>query len=175
MTFAVRSVGPDDGPVLAGLHVASWRNAYRGILSDAFLADDVEDERRAVWTERMANWNPARSFAEIAEIGGAPRGFVCVMRDMAPEHGALLDNLHVLPGHRGTGIGRRLLADAARWVADRFPGTPMYLTVYFANENARAFYARMGGVASEPYDEREHDGRLHRVMRFVWPKPELVR
>lgn len=175
MGFTVRSVRPDDGPVLADLHVASWRSAYRGILSDAFLANEVEGERRAVWTARMTDWDPARSFAEIAEIDGRPSGFVCVMRDMAPEHGALLDNLHVLPGHRGSGMGRRLLADAARWVADRFPGTPMYLTVYFANENARAFYARMGGVASEPYDEREHDGRLHRVIRFVWPKPELVR
>ena len=97
------------------------------------------------------------------------------MRDAAPEHGALLDNLHVLPGLRGAGIGRRLLTDAATWIADRFPGTPMYLTVFFANENARAFYCRMGGIASEPFDERESDGRVHRALRFVWPSPGTVR
>jgi GNAT superfamily N-acetyltransferase len=175
MAFTVRPVLAGDGPILADLHVRSWRSAYRGILSDAFLANDVVEERRGVWSARMAAWNPARSFAEIAEADGSPIGFVCVMRDAAPEHGALLDNLHVLPGQRGSGIGRRLLADAARWVADRFPGTPMYLTVYFANENACAFYRRMGGTASEPYDEREHDGRIHRVLRFTWPNPDLVR
>ncbi len=175
MAFTVRPVRADDGPILADLHVRSWRSAYRGILSDAFLESGVVEERRAVWSARMAAWNPARSFAEIAEIDGVPCGFVCVMRDIGPEHGVLLDNLHVLPGDRGGGIGRRLLADAARWVADRCPGSPMYLTVYFANENACAFYRRMGGIASEPYDEREHDGRTHRVLRFVWPKPETVR
>lgn len=175
MAFTVRPVRADDGPVLADLHVRSWRSAYRGILSDAFLDNDVVEERRTVWSARMVEWNPARSFAEIAEIDGMPGGFVCVMRDIGPEHGVLLDNLHVLPERRGGGIGRRLLVDAARWVADRCPGSPMYLTVYFANENARAFYGRMGGIASEPYDEREHDGRTHRVLRFIWPKPEAVR
>ncbi len=175
MSFKVRTAGPADRPVLADLHVRSWRSAYRGILSDEFLANDVAAEREKFWSSRMASWNPARSFAEIAEMDGKPCGFVCVMRDAAPEHGALLDNLHVLPGLRGAGIGRRLLSDAAAWIADRFPGTPMYLTVFFANENARDFYLRMGGIASEPFDEREHDGRMHRALRFVWPNPGGVR
>lgn len=175
MPFKVRPAGPEDRQVLTDLHVRSWRSAYRGILSDEFLANEIVAEREKLWTSRMASWNPARSFAEIAETDGKPCGFVCVMRDAAPEHGALLDNLHVLPGLHGTGIGRRLICDAAAWIAERFPGTPMYLTVFFANENACAFYRRMGGVASEPFEEREHDGRMHKALRFVWPTPGTVR
>lgn len=175
MTATVRAAGGGDAPVLAGLHVASWRSAYRGILSDAFLARDVESERAAFWNARMAAWNPARSFAEIAEIDGAPVAFACVMRDAEPAYGALLDNLHVLPDRRGTGLGRRLLAGAAAWVARHFPGTPLHLTVYEANEGARAFYRRMGGTESAPFDGYGYDGRTHRERRFTWAEPGNVR
>lgn len=175
MTFAVRAIGPQDGPVIAALHAASWKDAYRGILSDEFLASEIDDERRHVWALRMSTWNPARSFGEIAEIDGMPVGFVCVMADADPAHGALLDNLHILPGSRASGLGRRLLGDAARWVAQELPGTPMHLTVYVANEGARGFYRRMGGIESAPFEEREHDGRLHRIVRFIWPDPGSIR
>ncbi|MBI3505547.1 MAG: GNAT family N-acetyltransferase [Proteobacteria bacterium] len=175
MDFTVRAARGQDWPVLADLHVQSWRSAYRGILSDEFLHDRVEAERTKLWSARMAAWNPARSFAEIAEIDGAPCGFVCVMRDAAPEHGALLDNLHILPGHRGAGIGRRLLTDAAAWVANRFPGTPMHLSVFVANDGACAFYRRIGGIASEPFEHKLADGRVHKTLRFVWPDPGNVR
>jgi len=167
----VRAAAAGDAHVLAALHVASWRAAYRGILSDAFLADEVVVERRTFWEARMAEWDPARGFAEIAEIGGTPVAFACVMRDAEPDHGALLDNLHVLPAYRATGLGRRLLSGAGAWVARHFPGTPMHLTVFEANEGARAFYRRMGGVESAPFDGRGHDGRTHRERRFVWADP----
>jgi GNAT superfamily N-acetyltransferase len=175
VNFRVRPVRAGDGPVLAALHAQSWRSAYRDILADEFLARDVEADRRAVWNERMTAWDPARAFGEIAEIGDVPVGFACTFRDMEPEHGALLDNLHVLPDRRGGGIGRRLLAGAAGWVAASFPGTPMHLTVFAANANACAFYRRLGGIASEPFEGPEPDGRLHRLLRFVWPDPALVR
>jgi GNAT superfamily N-acetyltransferase len=175
MSLTVRAAGSGDVQILAGLHVESWRSAYRGILTDAFLAREVEAERRAFWATRMAAWNPARSFAEIAELDGTPVAFACVMRDAEPAHGALLDNLHVVPARRGTGIGRRLLADAAAWVARHFPGTPLHLTVYEANEAARAFYRRMGGAESAPFEGLGYDGRMHRERRFTWAEPGNVR
>jgi GNAT superfamily N-acetyltransferase len=174
MDFTVRAVSPRDGAAIARLHAASWKDAYRGILSDEFLAREVDAERLRVWTARMSEWNPARSFGEIAEIGSEPVGFVCVMADADPAHGALLDNLHVLPGRRTAGIGRRLIVDAGNWVARTLPGTPMHLTVYVANEAARAFYRRRGGIESVPFREREHDGRMHDIVRFVWPEPGKI-
>jgi GNAT superfamily N-acetyltransferase len=174
MSVDVRDAGPPDAAVIASIHALSWKDAYRGILSDDYLANDVDAERLAMWTGRMAAWNPRRHFARIASVGGIPAGFACVLTDEEPEHGALLDNLHILPAHRASGLGRRLLADAGRWVARTFPGTPMHLTVFQVNERARAFYRRMGGAESEPFDGFERDGRYHRVVRVSWAEPGAI-
>src|SRR5437762_10128580 len=38
LTFVVFPAGPTDAEDLARVHVTSWRETYRGLLSDAFLA-----------------------------------------------------------------------------------------------------------------------------------------
>ncbi len=174
MAVDVRDAGPRDAAVIAAIHAQSWRDAYRGILSDDYLANDVDAERLAMWTGRMAAWNPGRHFARIASVDGMPAGFACVLADEEPEHGALLDNLHILPAHRAAGLGKSLLVDCGRWVARTFPGMPMHLTVFQVNERARAFYRRMGGVESAPFDGFERDGRFHRVVRVVWTDPRSI-
>ena len=59
--------------------------------------------------------------------------------------GTLVDNLHVLPGLKGRGIGRRLLEAAAHETRRRFPDDGIYLFVFEANAAARRFYASVGG------------------------------
>jgi GNAT superfamily N-acetyltransferase len=167
---AIRTAEPVDAHILADLHTRSWRSAYRGILSDAYLERAHEDRAR-LWRERMAHWNPARSFAAIAEADGEPIGFVCVMADAGPEHGVLLDNLHMRPDRKGAGTGGRLLAAAGKWVAANFPGTPMYLYVFAQNEPAIGFYRRRGGEASASIQYKTAEGNLRPAFRFVWARP----
>lgn len=171
--LSIRSAGPADAAAVAALHTASWRTAYRDILSEAYLAN-AHVERAQYWQARMAAWNPARSFLGLAEQDGAALGFACVMADAEPEHGALLDNLHVRPDIKRGGIGRQLLQRAGAWVAANLPSTPMHLTVYLANENAVGFYRRMGGLASAPHGYRAIDGTEHQVLRFVWASPGAI-
>src|ERR1700712_2862286 len=38
LSFVVFPAGPSDAEDLARVHVASWRETYRGLLADAFLA-----------------------------------------------------------------------------------------------------------------------------------------
>lgn len=47
-----RVAHPADADAIAGLHAASWRENYRGILSDAFLDGEVEADRAALRQER---------------------------------------------------------------------------------------------------------------------------
>ncbi len=171
--LSIRSAGPADAAAVAALHTASWRTAYRNILSEAYLAD-AHIERAQYWQARMAAWNPASSFLALAEQDGQALGFACVMADAEPEHGALLDNLHVRPDIKRGGIGRQLLMRAGAWVAANRPGTPLHLTVYLANENAVGFYRRMGGIASAPHAYRAVDGREHQVFRFTWVNPGAI-
>jgi len=43
----IRPVTFRDAEVVAALHAASWRDAYRGILTDAYLDGDILGERNA--------------------------------------------------------------------------------------------------------------------------------
>src|SRR5436853_6118249 len=122
-----RFAGPADAAAVAALHADSWRRHYRGAYSDAFLDGDVVDDRLAVWTERLRSADPHRCTI-LAEDGGLI-GFANTFLDSDPEWGALLDNLHVAAGHRRGGIGSRLLALTGEAVAERRPGSGLYLWV----------------------------------------------
>ena len=74
--------------------------------------------------------------------------------------GTLIDNLHVLPGLKGRGIGRRLLEAAALETARRYPDERVHLFVFEANAAARRFYASVGGREVERGDRRAARRRL---------------
>jgi GNAT superfamily N-acetyltransferase len=104
----------------------------------------------------------------LAEEGAALRGFACVFLDTDPVWGAVLDNLHVEPGFKGRGLGRRLLLAAAAWCEARRPGTPLHLWVYERNLEARAFYERLGAVRVEETSKATADGGSAASLRYVF-------
>jgi ribosomal protein S18 acetylase RimI-like enzyme len=162
-----RPVVAADAPLLAALHTASWRDAYRGILTDAYLADAIEADRQALWQERLAAPDPA-AFGWIAHRDGVPIGFVYAIGDAEPPWGTLVDNLHVLPAHRGGGTGRALLASVARAMDRRALAPALHLWVYAANDPARAFYARLGGAEVEEDLDDAPDGQRLPIVRVAW-------
>ena len=48
-----RTALPSESARVAELHAASWRSAYRGYLSDAYLDTDIVAERARVWQARF--------------------------------------------------------------------------------------------------------------------------
>ncbi len=50
----IREATAAEAATIASLHAESWRAAYRGILTDKFLDNDVHRERLALWQERFA-------------------------------------------------------------------------------------------------------------------------
>jgi GNAT superfamily N-acetyltransferase len=159
-----RRAGAGDAATIAALHTASWRTAYVGILDDDYLAGPIEADRLGVWAERLATPRDDL-FVLLAETAdGTARDFVCVMPDADPPWGALVDNLHTHPAHRGGGIGETLLRAAAAAVTGA-----LHLWVYDANIGARRFYGRLGGkeVETKLSDMPASLGKpLHRVH---WP------
>lgn len=175
MDFELVRGGPADETRAAKLHAESWKTAYRGIVSDAYLDTQCDADRVAYWAKRMASWNPARSILLFARAAnGADLGFACALLDAEPEHGVLLDNLHVRPALKRGGVGRALIAEIGRWVATTAPGTPMHLTVYRDNAIAMAFYRRMGGVEHDAGIENFKDGTSAPISRFVWREPGKI-
>ena len=109
MTDAViRSATETDAASIAAVHVASWRDAYADILAPEFLNSSIEEDRHAVWLQRLRD-RPATQLVDIAtDSTGRVVAFVCAYRDFDPYWGSIIDNLHVLPQLRGHGIGERL-------------------------------------------------------------------
>ncbi len=165
-----RVAGASDYLRVAELHAASWRSAYRGMLSDAYLDGDILAERGRLWEQRLAQPSD-RQYVLLAEENDNLVGFVCVLLDAEPGWGAYLDNLHVRPGLTGRGLGRRLLDQAARWVAQTEPTWPLHLLVFECNVAARRFYERHGGELVETLTKLMPDGGTPRVARYQWRDP----
>ena len=162
-----REATPKDSAGIASLHARSWQVHYRGILSEAYLAHGVTDDRLKLWESRLAH--PAQNqYVRVAEDGGTLCGLACVYAGEDPVWGSLLDNLHVLPGYQGRGVGTRLLAEAARWAAQRAPAAPFHLLVYEQNEQARRFYESLGGTYEATFLFDNPGGGRAPVCRYVW-------
>lgn len=172
----VRPARPSDSAAIAALHALSWQRTYKDILSRDYLDHHVVDDRHDLWAARFTKFDQQQHHVAVAvERDGQPDadvvGFVCVLLDEEPEYGALLDNLHVSPDRHGGGIGRRLMASAAHWVAAMRPDWPIHLWVYEQNLRTVAFYRATGGVAVDHRTIVTPAGNRAAVLRFEWAMP----
>lgn len=162
-----------DSDAIAALHAASWRHAYRGALSDDFLAGDIVANRQAVWVNRLSSERNA-PYVVVAELSDRIIGFACVFCDPVDPFGSLLDNIHVEPGsHRG-GIGTTLIRDIGSWCLDAAPHSPIYLWVLKSNHQARAFYSRLGALESGEDVWTPPGGGAVPRFRLAWASPSLL-
>jgi ribosomal protein S18 acetylase RimI-like enzyme len=169
MPYDIRDAVKQDFPSIARLHAASWKVAYRGILPDAFLDGDLENDREQRWAgiaERMA---PSDHLL-IALSGSSPAGFISGWTTAAtgcdPDFDLHIDNLHVRPDLRGQKLGLALMRELSRrQPADR--KVRAYLSVLAGNEPARRFYLRLGGRLSDTQDTKI-GGAVIGETRIVW-------
>lgn len=168
--IAIRNATPDDADAMGRVTVASGREAYGVILPDLVRNGRSSEEWAALYRAEF--------------IGAAERGIVCLVADTprdgvvgflvgCPEASGDADYtgeillLYLLPGHQRQGLGRRLLGEGARRLAER--GHPSLLIwVFAANAAGRRFYEAVGGA---PVREREVEMRGVRVAEvgYGWP------
>jgi GNAT superfamily N-acetyltransferase len=166
--MALRRAVAEDEAAVARLHAESWRTAYRGILRDDFLDDSVVANRREVWSTRFAQLGREDQLILVSEDHGEIQAFACAFLDADPEWGTLLDNLHVIPGLKGRGLGRQLIAGVAENVRQHGDHSVLHLWVYEQNTQARGFYERLGGVITEVVAEAAPDGSQVNALRYAW-------
>jgi GNAT superfamily N-acetyltransferase len=175
MTITIRPIEPGDILALADLHTASWRDAYRGLLSNDYLDSHAAADRLSVWTTRLAHLPPSH-YGFIADAGQMPVGFVFLQGAEDAVWGTLVDNLHVVPSFKGQGIGRLLMDAAARETVHRHSAAGVYLWVFEGNQGARRFYARLGGHDAERVLVEAPGGGTLPAWRVVWKSPaDLLR
>lgn len=143
----LRPAGPADADDVAHVLIAS-RLAYQPFAPSAHPPDDV----RAWVRQRLI---PERDVT-VADAGGTIIGVLATaQRDGA----AWIEQLFVLPGWTGRGIGGRLLDHAH----DGLP-RPIRLWTFQANAGARRFYERHGYRAIAFTDGRENEERCPDVL-----------
>jgi GNAT superfamily N-acetyltransferase len=171
--ITTRPIVAMDAATVADLHTTSWRSAYRGMLRDEYLDGDIATERRQVWAARLAAPVHA-NYGFMAEAETGPVGFAYLLGGTDISWGTLVDNLHVVPGMKGRGIGRRLLAAAATETLRRFPNDGVYLYVFEANLAARGFYASIGGREVERGVVEPPGGGSQVHWRVAWDDAERL-
>ncbi|HVA59467.1 MAG TPA: GNAT family N-acetyltransferase [Mycobacteriales bacterium] len=135
----------DDAPAVERLRVAGWREAYRGIVSDAYLDAmpvDVERRRRLI-AERADRLGETVAVDADEEVLGWIAVGPCRDGDrrLAPQGEVYA--CYVLPTHRRAGIGRQMLRHGLESLAEQ--GHPdVTLWVLEANLPARRFYEGFG-------------------------------
>ena len=136
MTLAIRPGTPADVPVIAEL--------IRGLARYEKLEDEV-----TMTEERLATnlFGPHR-YAEtlIAEVDGSPVAFALFFHNFSTflaQPGIYLEDLFVVPEHRGGGVGRALLKELARLAVERDCGR-LEWSVLDWNRDAIGFYERLG-------------------------------
>jgi GNAT superfamily N-acetyltransferase len=143
MKLAIRSAEAPDVPVIAEL--------IRGLARFEKLEDEV-----TMTEERLTKnlFGPHR-FAEalLAEEAAAPVGFALFFHNFSTFlalPGIYLEDLFVVPEHRGRGIGRALLKHLARVAVERGCGR-LEWSVLDWNRDAIGFYERLGARANSDW------------------------
>ena len=142
MSILIRPARPADAPLILRFirELASYERA----------ADQVRATEEGL-VSLLFSPTP-RGFCEIAEMAGAPVGFMLWFYSVSTwegRAGIFLEDLYVTPGARGAGVGRALLKRLAeRCVAEDLGRLEWRVLDW--NAPAIAFYDAIG---SEPLDE----------------------
>ncbi|NJC24274.1 GNAT superfamily N-acetyltransferase [Arthrobacter pigmenti] len=160
--FDVRRADPSDAPGMARVHVDTWRETYRGLMSDAVLDDPaLLNWREKFWAAALTDPMYSQNTVAVASHEGTLIGIA--MSGPSLDDGDEAQQLYLLYAYaafHGSGVGRMLLnavidqqAPAALWVAD-------------PNPRAQAFYRKSGFIADGAV--RTEDGvRAVRMVRAL--------
>lgn len=162
----VRDAVEADADAMVELTAGGWRQAYRGMVPDAY----IENLPIAGWRHDISSGlrKPRLdAFSLIAEVDGATAGYCFVAApgrdEPAGSKHAELVALYVDQAYWRQGVGRRLLERAlerARELGYR----DLELWTFDANERAKSFYEATGWEADGAQRPHEASGAL--AIRF---------
>lgn len=158
MTFAIRFARAEDARAIAEIHYAGWQVAYAHVVSEEQMEAKQPERRVPFWEARIAD--PKDLVLVAGDEAGKTQGFVHG-GDVLPHDirvGGLtgydceIYSLHCRLDVQGRGLGRMLMAEAARTFRDR-GRTALMLWAYRDNPY-RKFYEKIGGeIIAEGFDD----------------------
>jgi ribosomal protein S18 acetylase RimI-like enzyme len=141
---AIRTATVEDAPAIARVHIASWLEAYEGIVPLQYLQSLDAAEREKEWTASLRNGARDGIRTWVADDGSRILGFASVgpARDEDASRGEEeIYSIYLDPAMWGKGVARELMRTV---LADVPNGTSLSLWVLADAERARHFYRRNG-------------------------------
>ena len=164
---------PADAPAIGRIHVESWRETYRGLLSDNLLGSVSAVIRAAMWRGALEHERPILLFVAQGP-GGDLVGFAGggSSRATSLPHDAEVYAIYVLRTAQRRGCGRRLMTALANaFHAREFKS--LCLWVLEENASARGFYERLGGIVVGEKTEAD-GGHEFREVAYGWDNLESL-
>ncbi len=163
---SIRAARVDDAEAIASVHIASSDDAYAPLAAQWHPADAAA--RAAKWAKSIAEASPLPLVIVADDARDGVIGFVSGGRARRVEPNAQLEIyvLHVLPAHRGRGVGDALWTAACRALRGS-ELTPIYVDT-LAELRCCSFYERHGGVLVERKPIDFH-GAARTHVTYRWP------
>jgi ribosomal protein S18 acetylase RimI-like enzyme len=142
MSIVVREAKIGDEPSIAAIHVAAWRRAYVGIMSQELLDSLDINQKRDMWRDTLEH--PGKGSYIVSEVNGVIEGFSVFGpardQDINESEAAEIVAINVNPEKWRLGLGSALL----QHVVDRAAtngNRAIYLWVASKNTRAIKFYS----------------------------------
>ena len=146
----IRHATLSDAKSIAIINVTTWKNAYKGLLPDNFLANRNLSEKRIEYIEnQIKNKDDICLVAELDNkiigycIGGIPRQYADIFCYE-------LRAFYVLPDYQRSGVGKALFNKFKEITANK----PFYLYTLKNNSKAIDFYIKNGGKIMPEYTQK---------------------
>lgn len=131
----------EDVDGIAHVHVAAWRDNYRGLIPASIMEDRTVERRQALWRRKLTE---GKALIFVAEDSGAVAGFASAILLTPPVDGfdAYLQAIYLRSESKLQGIGRALVRAIAAALHKRGCANLVLRTLRFGD--ARRFYERLG-------------------------------
>lgn len=161
--FFILPAGPGDADALARVHVRAWRETYAGLLPGGYLAAMNPRLHARRWRHQLTRARAGEVVLAAEGVGGLVGYCAGALSQASPSMGealgegepaegaetvaaaeAEIHTLYIVRPAQRLGLGRRLMAGAARALAAQ---GARRLTIWALDGNipAHAFYAQRGG------------------------------
>ncbi|HNW83727.1 MAG TPA: GNAT family N-acetyltransferase [bacterium] len=145
--ITVRKVNGSDMGSVAEIAVTTWRDAYKGIMTDEYLYRHGVEDRKASFQTFFMEMAQENSSFFVAEKDGTVIGFAMCGKardDLEPFKGEVYA-LYVHPHFQKSGAGTQLFNEVGNYLnSNGF--YPSMLWVLKDNHTAGRFYEKLGGI-----------------------------
>jgi GNAT superfamily N-acetyltransferase len=145
MSIAIRTVLPEEAYEYTACHIACWRSAYKGIISDDFLDNMLANQKMIAkeWMQILGEPSDYKFFCAVLERKIVGRLILCKSQDEDKPASGQINAFYLLEQCWHKGYGRQMM-DYAIITLKRMGYHEIILWVLEENIRARRFYEKCG-------------------------------